>query len=151
MALFKSLLVPIDGSPFSNAAVTLAIRFAADQAASITFVNVVETDKIIAAVVPGGYADPTVAIDALRQSGIALLKECEAKAKASNVRVAIELLEGDCVAAILDATKSHGVDLIVIGSHGRGGVTRLLMGSVAEGVLRGTHLPVLVSRATEET
>jgi nucleotide-binding universal stress UspA family protein len=148
MPVFRSMIVPTDGSPFSNAAVALAIRLAADQRASITFVYVVETDKIIASVVPGhGYADPTLAINALHEAGGAMLKECEEKARAANVQATSELPEGDCVPAILDAAKAHNADLIVMGSHGRGGVTRVLMGSVAEGVLRTTHVPVLISRS----
>ncbi len=76
MGLFHTILVPIDGSEASDAACALAVRLAAEHGASIAFINVVETDKIIASVVPGqGYADPMPAIEALRAGGGAMLKD----------------------------------------------------------------------------
>jgi nucleotide-binding universal stress UspA family protein len=151
MGLFHTILVPIDGSEASDAACALAVRLAAEQSASIAFVNVVETDKIIASVVPGqGYADPMPAIDALRTGGGEMLKDALAVAKAAGVAATSELAEGDCLSTILDQAKSRSADLIVMGSHGRGGVARLMLGSIAEGVLRNGATPVLVTKAHKD-
>jgi nucleotide-binding universal stress UspA family protein len=148
MPVFRSLLVPVDGSDPSNAACALAIRLAADANAAIVFVNVVESDKIIASVMPGqGFADPTPAIQSLRAAGTEMLTDAVATASAAGVKVTSELLEGDCIETVLECAKSHAVDLIVIGSHGRSGLQRLMLGSVAEGVLRHSPVPVLVTKA----
>ena len=148
MASFRSLLVPIDGSEPSDAARALAIRLAVDTGASLVFVNVVETDKIIASAMPGqGLADPTPAIDALRAAGTDMLKDADASATAAGARTTSVLLEGDSIEMIVEYAGSHAVDLIVIGSHGRSGLQRLMLGSVAEGVLRHSSVPVLVTKA----
>ena len=57
------------------------------------------------------------------------------------------LEEGPSVTTILEVARDQHADLIVMGSHGRGGITRVLLGSVTEGVLRHTHVPVMVTRA----
>jgi nucleotide-binding universal stress UspA family protein len=148
MPSFRSLLVPIDGSEPSDAARVLAIRLAVDTDASLVFVNVVESDKIIASAMPGqGLADPTPAIDALRAAGTDMLKDAVASATAAAVRSTSALLEGDSIEMIVEYAGAHAVDLIVIGSHGRSGLQRLMLGSVAEGVLRHSSVPVLVTKA----
>jgi nucleotide-binding universal stress UspA family protein len=148
MASFRSLLVPIDGSEPSDAARALAIRLAVDTGASLVFANVVETDKIVASAMPGqGLADPTPAIDALRAAGTDMLKDADASAAAAGVRTSSVLLEGDSIEMIVEYAGAHAVDLIVIGSHGRSGLQRLMLGSVAEGVLRHSSVPVLVTKA----
>jgi nucleotide-binding universal stress UspA family protein len=148
MPSFRSLLVPIDGSEPSDAARVLAIRLAVDTGASLVFINVVESDKIIASAMPGqGLADPTPAIDALRAAGTDMLKDAVASATAAAVRSTSALLEGDSIEMIVEYAGAHAVDLIVIGSHGRSGLQRLMLGSVAEGVLRHSSVPVLVTKA----
>jgi nucleotide-binding universal stress UspA family protein len=148
MPLFQSLLVPVDGSDPSNAARALAIRLAADTHATLIFVNVVESDKVIASVMPGqGFADPTPAIDSMRAAGTEMLKESVAAASVAGVKATSELLEGDCIETVLSCAAAHAVDCIVIGSHGRSGLQRLMLGSVAEGVLRHSTVPVLVTKA----
>jgi nucleotide-binding universal stress UspA family protein len=150
MPVFQTLLTPIDGSDPSNAACALAIKLAADARVTLVFVNVVESDKIVASVMPGqGFADPTPAIDSLRAAGAAMLNDAVAQATAAGVKATQELAEGDCIETILDCAKSHAVDLIVIGSHGRSGLQRLMLGSVAEGVLRHSPVPVLVTKASK--
>jgi nucleotide-binding universal stress UspA family protein len=148
MSVFHSLFVPIDGSEPSDAATALALKLAADQNAAMTFVNVVEVDKVLASVLPGqGYADPAPAIDAMRAAGREMLKNAVGQAQAAGIKARSELIEGNCVPCIVDAAKSADADLIVIGSHGRGGLTRLVLGSVAEGVLRHGTVPVLIIKA----
>ncbi|MBV8172234.1 MAG: universal stress protein [Candidatus Eremiobacteraeota bacterium] len=148
MPTFRSLLVPVDGSEPSDAATDVAVTLAADQKASIRFVNVVETDKVLASVMPGqGYADPAPAIDAMRTAGADMLKTAVSKAQAAGVKAESKLLEGDCVSCIVADAQPANVDLIVIGSHGRGGLTRLVLGSVAEGVLRNCSVPMLIVKA----
>lgn len=148
MAVFKSLLVPIDGSEPAEAASSLAIRLAADQKASVMFVNVVESDKILAMAMPGqGYADPAPAIDALQNAGTQILADAVKEAQAAGVTAQSTLLEGDCVSSIVARAEDVKADLIVIGSHGRSGLTKLVLGSVAEGVLQHCSVPVLIVKS----
>jgi nucleotide-binding universal stress UspA family protein len=149
MPVFRSLFVPIDGSEPSDAATALALKLAADQNAAMTFVNVVEVDKVLASVLPGqGYSDPAPAIDAMRAAGNDMLKNAVGQAQSAGIKARSELIEGNCVPCIIEAAKTAGADLIVIGSHGRGGLTRLVLGSVAEGVLRHCSIPVLITKAS---
>jgi nucleotide-binding universal stress UspA family protein len=68
-----------------------------------------------------------------------------------NVPYEHKLLVGDPATSIVDLAESEGVDLIVLGSHGRTGLTRLLMGSVAEAVVRKAKCPVLTVKQPEKT
>ena len=150
MAVFRGLLVPVDGSEQSNAATALAIRIAGDQKAFVTFVNVVEVEKIIASVIPGNkFADPTPAIEQLRAAGAELLRAAIAKAQEAGVQAHSQMAEGDCVETVVELAKTTGSDLIVLGTHGRKGLERLVLGSVAEGVARKSPVPVLTVKVQE--
>lgn len=147
MSMFKKILVPVDGSAPSNSAVGFAVRLARDQGARLCFVHVCEVAKIAAMVsAPAVGIDPSYALDAERESGEAALSDALERAKSGGVDSESVLEEGSCVSTILDASRAQGSDLIVIGSHGRGGIARALLGSVAEGVLRHSDIPVLVTR-----
>lgn len=148
MSMFKRILVPVDGSEPSDAAVTLAIKLARDQEAKVVLVHVCEVAKIAAMVAaPTVGIDPSYALEAEREAGEAALAEALESAKRGGVEAERCLEEGSCVSTILDVGRQRGADLIVIGSHGRGGIARALLGSVAEGVLRHSNIPVLVTRA----
>jgi nucleotide-binding universal stress UspA family protein len=145
MPVFQSLLVPTDGSDQSIAACKLATSLASNQGASIAFLNVVEADKVIASVMPGqGYSDPGAAIEAMHKAGTQILHDAVAGAQATGVEATSQLAEGASVDTILSVAASVCADLIVIGSHGRGGLKRLMLGSVAEGVVRRSPIPVLI-------
>jgi nucleotide-binding universal stress UspA family protein len=148
MPVFRALLVPTDGSEQSVAACALATRIAGDQDASIVFLNVVEADKVIASAMAGqGFTDPGPALETLRQAGTQLLRDAVGAAQTAGVKASSQLEQGASVDTILNVAISVGADLIVMGSHGRGGVARLMLGSVAEGVLRNGTTPVLVTKA----
>jgi len=147
MPLFKKIVVPVDGSQPSDNAVALAIRIARDQEAKLVFVHVCEAAKIAAMVAsPAVGVDPSYAIDAEREAGEEALTRAGASAQAGGVRWESLLEDGGSVDSIVAIAKSQGADLIVIGSHGRGGIARAILGSVAEGVLRHSDIPVLVTR-----
>jgi len=147
MSLFKKILVPVDGSEPSDAAVALAIRLARDQEARLLFVHVCEVAKIAAMVsAPAVGVDASYAIDAEREAGKDALRRAGASALAGTVQSESILEDGGNVDSIVDIAKRQAADLIVIGSHGRGGIARALLGSVAEGVLRHSDIPVLVTR-----
>ena len=144
--MFKDILVPVDGSAPSDAAVKLAAKVAAGEHAKVTFAHVVEIGKLAAMAAPSSL-DPAFALDAARTAGEELLARAKASAASAHLKVATILLEGDTVEALLDLTRSQTFDLIIVGSHGRGGISRAILGSVAEGILRRASIPVLVTHA----
>jgi len=147
MALFKTIIVPVDGSAPSDAAVTLAIRLARDQEAKLYFLHVSETAKIAAMVSSSAVCvDPSMALDAEREAGEDALRCAQSSAQESAIHAETLLEQGASADTILDTTARIGADLVVIGSHGRGGLSRALLGSVAEAVLRRSRVPVLVIR-----
>lgn len=144
--MFTKILVPVDGSTPSDGAVDLALRLAAVTQASVTFVNVVELSRIAAISGPAAI-DPSLAIDAACEAGKAILADATQKAQAAGVACNSELLEDECVRSVTQAAHQIKADLIVAGSHGRTGLSRAFLGSVAEGILRQSNIPVLICHA----
>lgn len=144
--MFTNILVAVDGSAPSKAAVKLALRLALERQAKITFAHAIAVSRIVAMTTPTSI-DPGYAIEAARAGGNEVLNQARAEASGSSVTVSTELIEGECVTALLDLATQRKADLIVVGSHGRGGISRALLGSIAEGILRRSKIPVLVTHA----
>jgi nucleotide-binding universal stress UspA family protein len=143
--MFKVILVPVDGSPTSDEAVALAISLARDQHAQLVFCHALEEIALIhAAATPS--IDPTFAIQEARDYSSNVLQAAETRAKAAGVEASSESAEEDAIPMILRLAAEKHADLIVIGTHGRGGFKRALMGSTTEGLLRGSSVPVLAIR-----
>lgn len=148
MSMFKKIVAPVDGSEPSDAAVSLAVQIARDQGATIVFVHVCEVAKIAAMVGgPTVGVDPSYALEAEREWGEIALRSASERAGNADVKGETCIEEGSSVTTILDVARERNADLIVMGSHGRGGIARALLGSVTEGVLRHSPIPVLVTRA----
>ncbi len=146
--MFKTMLVPVDGSPTSDEAVALAISLARDQQAKLIFCHALEEIALInAASTP--TIDPTFAIQQERDYGAKVLQTAEARAKSAGVEASSESAAEDTIPMILRLVKEKQPDLIVIGTHGRGGFERAIMGSTTEGVLRKSSIPVLAVRHKE--
>jgi len=144
--VFSKLLVPVDGSEPSSAAVRLAVDVARRYGGEIVLCHVLDIASIVA--LSGSMTmDPSIAVEAQRSLGEELLKATAAEVGAKGVPVSAEFLEGEVVAQILDLARAKGVDAIVMGSHGRSGIARALLGSKTEGVLRRSPIPVLVAPA----
>lgn len=146
--MFTRILVPIDGSACASTAVDVAIDLAKTQGARLTFVNIVDPSKAaLASMDPyGGTAVPW--LEALTEDGKTLLTEATQRATRAGVGVqATHLLTGNAIEQTVATAASEGCDLIVMGSHGRSGLSRLVLGSVAEGVMRETSIPTLIVHA----
>lgn len=142
--MFKHILVPIDGSDCSLGALEMGAQFARDQQAQLSICTVVDPAKA-AAMAFGEATMAAACLDALDEEGKALIED--AAAQVSDIRSAeTQLLQGPTVEAIIEHAKRLPADLLVIGSHGRSGLPRLFLGSVAEGVLRHATIPVMVVR-----
>lgn len=141
MATAQTILHPTDFSEDSAYAFQMACSLARDYGARLVVLHVLEPVVMPfgeLAVVP---PEPEPSEEALREK-LQQLEEATAK-----VRVETWLLKGDTVETILDAATDLKADLVVVGTHGRTGLVRLLMGSVAERVLRRAPCPVLVVKS----
>ena len=149
--MFRRILVPIDGSTTSNRGLEEAIGLASDQKAKICLLHVVDELAVGAdgmMYMPQSYIDEF--IRALRAGGKKLLTRAEAKVRKHGIEVEAALLEtvGRRVAdLIIKQAKKWRADVIVLGTHGRRGLSRVVMGSDAELVLRETPVPVLLVRS----
>jgi universal stress protein A len=140
----RKILFPTDFSHTGDAALALATSLARERGASLLIVHVEEPPAAYGAgEMYYGMPDPVT--EDLRK----MLKEV-APADAS-VPVEHRLLTGDPAHAIARLAKEEGVELIVMGTHGRTGLMRLLMGSVAEAVVRRAPCPVLTLRQPGES
>ena len=146
--MYQRILVPVDGSHTSTLGLQEAIRIAIDQRARLKVISVID-GFIIAQNFEGLiFADDMVG--ALRESSkkainnaLALVKKHGLKAEASTFETV-----GDRVAdVIVREARKWKADLIVIGTHGRRGVQRMVLGSDAEAVLRTSPVPVLTVRS----
>lgn len=148
MAIYRRILVPIDGSATSERALQEAIRLA-DGQSRLRLVYVLEE---VFPLDTEGYAfiDYTALEEAVRLTGERALAQAAERVRQSGATVETALLEtkGERIASVIESeSRQWQADLIVIGTHGRSGLSRLLLGSVAEGVARGASAPVLLVRA----
>ena len=146
---YRKILVPVDGSPTSNAGLREALDIAKGQGASLQLVHVVDYHYLVmTGLEAGAYIDDLMA--SLTQSGRRILKRAQDQVRKSGVPVSTVLLEspaGPAADAIVRQAKKWKADLIVIGTHGRRGVRRLVMGSDAEQIVRNSPAPVMLVRS----
>lgn len=151
MPKYQRILVPVDGSPTSSKGLDEAIQLAGLTGGQLKLIHVV--DELSLAISAGGYAGPIDGLmETLRAGGRELLDKASAHAKASGIEAEV-LLAGNLGSSVTDAVLEEAqrwpADLIVIGTHGRRGVRRALLGSSAETILRSAKTPVLLVRAQE--
>jgi len=145
--MFQRILVPTDGSESALAAHRLAIGIARKYDSTIVFMHALETVKLMSIVSPFEVcANCQFATDAATRMAHQLLDSAVAEADAAGVLLASSFFtEGRAVPSILETARKRESDLIVLGSHGRGGISGALLGTVAEGVLRHADVPVLLA------
>jgi nucleotide-binding universal stress UspA family protein len=127
------ILVPLDGSPLSDRMVGQVRRLLVQEGTEVALLHVLSPQ----AHVPG-EANPERAARVHMERVARELRE-------QGARVAVHVLEGDPAAVIVDQALALDAELVAMSSHGRGGVSRMLRGSVAERVLRGCARPVFVA------
>ena len=140
------ILVPIDGSECSDAAVGFALRFAGPTG-ELIFANAFDINTVIAESTTPYGGDPSIVIDALETDRRELFAAATARARAAGVSARTFDLDGSAVDVIVELSGHVGADAIVMGTHGRRGLARAALGSVADGVLRRADIPTFVVRA----
>lgn len=143
--MYQRILVPVDGSDISDNGLREAMRLARDQQANLRLIHVVNELAIIAAYEGTVYSNEL--IQTLKDNGNKILDAAANKVKAAGLHVETALIEahgGHAGDAIVKDAQQWPADVIVLGTHGRRGVARLLMGSDAEQVVRQATVPVLL-------
>jgi nucleotide-binding universal stress UspA family protein len=141
--MYDHILVPTDGSDPATAATEHALAIADRFDATIHALYVVDVDGI-------AHEAPGLGLDALRgalrEEGAAATAAVEDRADERGADATTAVVEGVAEDAIVHYADDHGVDLLVMGTHGRHGLDRHLVGSVTERVVRATDVPTLVVR-----
>ena len=144
----QHILVPTDFSEYANYALNYAIELAKTLQARLTVLYVLHVSSLALGEASPAVLDATLETmetNAQQQTNIALDRVKQAGLQGANT-----IVEGTPFQAIIETAESRDVDLIIMGTHGRKGLTHALMGSVAEKVVRLAPCPVLVTRGASE-
>ncbi|HET9032541.1 MAG TPA: universal stress protein [Dokdonella sp.] len=145
--MFKHILIPTDGSELSTNAIEKGIKFAAGIGASVTGLNVVPNLKLLDYQLQILEETRQTLNEAAKSRSLAILEVLSKAAKAANVECKTEMAVNDRpYRAIIDSAEKNGCDLILMASHGRSGVSAVLLGSETHRVLTHSKIPVLVLR-----
>ena len=149
MKAYEKILVPVDFTVHSSEAIRRAVDLAQHYSASLALIYVYEP---LDYALPEGYALYTPEqvgrlMDEFKERLRAVVRDVEAMGVS---RVESHVLNGSAAVEIVNFATEHGCDLVVMGTHGRTGLSHLLMGSVAERVLRTAPCPVLTVKAPRE-
>jgi nucleotide-binding universal stress UspA family protein len=149
--MYNRILVPVDGSPGSDQALGAAVRYARDHRSALRLVHLAdELTSFSGFDMHGNFSAELMKV--VQQAGTRILEQSRSVATAAGVDAEIALFEifgGHLGETIAQEARRWNADLIVLGTHGRRGVGRLLLGSGAEQIIRLAPVPVLVIRAAE--
>jgi nucleotide-binding universal stress UspA family protein len=147
--MYKRILVPVDGSHTSTLGLSEAIKLCKDQKAELRLIHVVD-ELIIAGGMDGSADFSGNLIKSLREGGETILKTAEALVQKRGLNSESAILENfgsQAASLIVEDAKKWKADLIVLGTHGRRGIKRLVMGSDAEEIVRTSPVPILLIRS----
>ncbi|MCQ4333865.1 universal stress protein [Natronomonas sp. F2-12] len=141
--MFDRILIPVDGSDPARDAAQLGIDLAAEHDATVHGLYVVEP----VAVAEGGAGQ---VLDAMEAAGEEIVSELAEQAEAEGLTAVTAVETGVAHRKILEYTDANDIDLMVVGTHGRTGLGRYLLGSVTEKLVRISDVPVLTVRPDDE-
>lgn len=148
--MYKKILVPVDGSDTANAALQEAIKLARSESTGLRIIHVADSS---AAVWDSEFTpiDLEQIRESVRSFARGVLEQAQRTAREAGIEAETRLIEmetpGQRVAKVItEHAREWPADLIVIGTHGRRGIDHFLLGSVAEGVMRLSPVPVLLVR-----
>lgn len=145
--MFKHILVPIDGSPTSELAVDKAIGLARAFDSAVTAIYVVDPYPFTGVGADFAYGQGQY-MNAAKAHATEALAKARTAMEEAGVNITTATVEAHSVwRGILEAADAGGADLIVMGSHGRSGIEKLVLGNVAQRVVSHTRLPVLLVKA----
>jgi len=138
--MYKNIVLAYDGSKFSNKALQEAISLAKSSGGNLLILSNVDITDEFESEAPG-------LTDKMTGKLLKLAQKALEKAVAAGVKAKVEVHVGDAYEMIVEISKKKKADIIVMGSHGRTGLTRLLMGSVTSRVIGHAPCSVLVVKA----
>ncbi|WP_340100346.1 universal stress protein [Salinibaculum salinum] len=140
----EHILVPIDESDPSSDAMQFAIEHHPE--ATITAIHVVDPGEAFAGTSIEGAASRQDVLESQERHAEKLLEDVREKGESEGVTIETDTVVGNVSRSIIEYIEEHDIDHVVIGSHGRTGASRILLGSVAESVTRRSPVPVTVVR-----
>ena len=149
--MYQRILVPVDGSPTAARGLREAIGLARGQDTRLLFLHVIDDYTTLSEMTSAAGYDEM--LRGLRQYGLDVLAKARHESEAAGLHCETVMREtiGKRVAdVIVEQVAVHHADLIAMGSHGRRGISRLALGSTAEGVARTSPVPVLLVRLEEK-
>jgi nucleotide-binding universal stress UspA family protein len=152
--MYRRILVPLDGSALAEAALPHAATLATHFQSSLTLLQVATPAAVASSTLAAPGADAALALEAIEASEQAAKEYLAAIAQQPELRgiaVQMEVVEGIPAREIVRRAKAGDVDMIVMSTHGRSGIERLVFGSVADQVLREAGLPILLIRPKAQT
>ena len=147
--MYKRILVPVDGSHTSTLGLSEAIKLSKAEGAKLRLIHVVD-DLIMSGGFDGAADYAGNLIETLHEGGKNILKIAESLVQMHGLdseSVMLEHLGGQAASLIVEDAKKWKADLIVLGTHGRRGIKRLVMGSDAEEIVRTSPVPILLVRS----
>jgi len=145
--MYKRALVPLDGSPVAEAIIPFILDIAGPLDMEVDLLRVVE--PLAPMVIEGSRHVDVEDIEARRTDAEEYLAPIAVELRNKGVKVESRVRRGNPAEEIVAAARETGADLIAMSTHGRGGLGRLVFGSVAQAVLRHVDMPVFLMRATE--
>ncbi len=152
--MFSRILVPLDGSELSERALPVAQNLAESSEATVHLIHMVSRDhELVAGRGIDSYQAAELEVDLARQlteskldRGRIYLEQKGSQLSDAGIKIATEFAvdAGEPAQNIIDYVKEHSISLVVMSTHGHGGVRRLLVGSVTDRVIRSCEVPVLV-------
>ncbi|MGD0051987.1 MAG: universal stress protein [Vulcanimicrobiaceae bacterium] len=140
---FPSILVPVDGSQSADAALHLALRLVAP-GGELVLAHVIHRVEVVAETITPYGGDPTPILNALEEEERAIFARAEAHARNAGIRSSSVALDGPPASVIAKLARERHVDAIAMGTHGRRGLARLILGSTAAGVVLEATVPTFV-------
>jgi nucleotide-binding universal stress UspA family protein len=147
--MYSKILVPLDGSPLAERALEPALEMARTSDSEIILLEAVQDS--LAAVPEARYHVPLMETYRSAVVSMKYLRDIAGRLRAQVRKVRWHVEEGDPIDAILSFAHHENVDVIVMGTHGRSGLSRVVMGSVAEKVAVTTHRPVVLVKPDRST
>lgn len=147
-SMYECILVPTDGSEHADAAADRALDLAELLGATVHAVSVIESGPLGSVDLPGDSASAT---EVLTERATEFVESIVERGDERGVTVTSELRDGVPVEEIRDCAMDVDADIVVMGTRGRGGVSRMILGSVTDGVARASDIDVLVVGADEES
>ncbi len=144
--MYENILIPVDGSEVSDNAARQGFELASRLGSKVTLFYAVDISILTAPGAESAMANVNVMRASLKEQADSLMASMKETAAASGIEPETLVAEGNVSDEIVRAANEKGADLIVMGTHGRRGFNRLLIGSVAESVSRKAHCPVLLIR-----